>query len=223
MERIRGVFAWETDKKEKAIEQIILQHAEKGFECVLAMHDSMEALIQDDIENKNKFIEKTKKAEKDGDELKRMLIERLIGGKFFFPTDKADLIVLNEKLNDIADNAKGVVRLLEFFEKKHLAKLDKKFLENSQLAVKAKKKLNTAIKSLLNKDTQMALEKCAQIDILEKEGDENRRELIKLLIQKRLNPQMTILVYELIDSFEDVIDSIKETAEKIRILAIKRQ
>ena len=45
--------------------------------------------------------------------------------------------------------------------------------------------------------------------MLEEEGDDKRRDLIKALIKTTLNPQMTILVYEVIDTLENVIDCIK--------------
>jgi predicted phosphate transport protein (TIGR00153 family) len=223
MERIKNIFAWEASKKSKSPESMIIEHLKKTQECVFEMHNSIGSIVQNDSANIDKSIEGARKAEEDGDELKKTIMAKLAEGKCLLMSNKAELILLSEKVNDISDNSKEVVRLLEFIEKDCMENLAEMLLENSRIALNAAAKLNTAANSLFNNEIQVVLAECALIEILENEGDDNRRLLINLLIRKNLNPQMTILIYELIDSLEDVIDSIKNAAETVRILAIKRQ
>ena len=220
MDRTRNIFAWLGEREEKGVLNLALQHVEKSYECVLAMKDSIEALIKTDMEGKKESIGRAKNAEHAGDEIKRTIMNELSKG-MFLPPDREDLILLNESLNDIADSAKGVVRLLEFFERTPSSAIDKLLLDDSLLAVKAGDKLKTAIDALVKSDTGRVMEDCAQIETLEEEGDDKRRELINALIKTELTPQLTILVYEMIDNLEDVIDCIKKAGDMVRILAIK--
>jgi len=220
MERTRNIFAWLGEKEEKEVLNLALKHVEKSYECVLEMKNSIESLMDKDIEGKNEHIVRVKNAEHDGDELKKTMMKELSKG-MLLPPDREDLILLNESLNDIADSAKGVVRLLEFFEKEPSEELDRLLLENSLLAVKAGEKVKTAINALVKSDANRVMEDCAQIETLEEEGDDRRRELIKALIKTQMSPQLTILVYEMIDNLEDVIDCIKKAGDMVRILAIK--
>lgn len=220
MDRTRNIFAWLGEKEEQGVLNLALKHVEKSFECILEMKNSIESLVNRDIEGKKQHIALAKNAEHDGDEIKKLIMNELSKG-MFLPPDREDLILLNESLNDIADSAKGVVRLLEFFEKEPSAELDRLLLENSTLALKAGEKLKEAIDFLVKSDVQKVMEQCAQIETLEEEGDDKRRDLIKALIKTELTPQLTILVYEMIDNLENVIDCVKKSGDMVRILAIK--
>ncbi|MCM8762295.1 MAG: DUF47 family protein, partial [Candidatus Omnitrophica bacterium] len=161
-----------------------------------------------------------KSAEHEGDEIKIKVMNELSKG-ILLPPDREDLILLNESLNDIADSAKGVVRLLEFFEKEPSEELDKLFLDDSLLAVKSAEKLKSAINALVNNEPNKVMEDCAQIEVMEEEGDDKRRDLIKALIKTTLSPQITILVYEIIDNLENVLDCIKRAGSIVRTLSLK--
>jgi len=220
MERTRNILAWLGDREEKGVLNLALKHTEKSYECVIEMKNSIEALMKNDMEAKREHINRVKAAEHDGDEIKREIMNELSKG-MLLPPDREDLILLNEYLNDIADSAKGVVRLLEFLEKEPSTELDKLLLDDSLLAVKAVEELKSAIHSLVNSETGKVMEDCAQIEIFEEEGDDKRRDLINALIKTTLSPQLTILVYEIIDNLENVIDCIKRAGNMVRTLSIK--
>ena len=84
--------------------------------------------------------------------------------------------------------------------------------------VKGKK---DAIESLIKNDMQKLLEECAHIETLEEEGDDRRRELIRILIKENLSAPKTLLLYEIIDTLENLTDSIKKAGDLVRILGIK--
>ncbi len=220
MDRTRNIFAWLGQREEKEILNRLQLHVRESCKCVLEMKNSIEELIKGSTDAKNQHIEMAKKAEHRGDELRREIMEELAKG-MLFPPDREDLLMLNESLNDIADGAKGVVRLLEFFEKDPSPEIDRILLENSMLGVKASEKLEKAIHFLIKNDIQAIFEECAGIETIEKEGDDKRRDLVKALIKTDLSPQKTILFYEIIDNLEDVLDFIKKSGDLVRMLAIK--
>jgi len=220
MEKSRNILAWIGQKEEQEILNDVFQHVERVLECVKGMKEILQALFDNNMEKKNQYISNVKEAEHQGDEIRRKIVVELSKG-LFFPPDREDLILLNERLNDIADGAKGVARLLEFFEEKPEGELSKILLSDGIVAVNAAEKLKSAINALRENEVQKVLEECAHIETLEEEGDDKRRELIGSLVKIEFSPAFTLLLYEIIDTVEDVIDGIKRAGDMVRLLAIK--
>ncbi|HDD64749.1 MAG TPA: DUF47 family protein, partial [Firmicutes bacterium] len=173
MEKSRNIFAWLGQREEREILNDALKHVEKSLLCVREMKNSMEAFCRNDKEGKDMAISKVKKAEHEGDEIRKKMNIELSKG-LLLPPDREDLLLLNESLNNIADGAKGVARLLEFLEKPPFPELCREMLEDSLLAVKAAEKLKEAIDSLIKNEIEKVIEDCAQIEALEEEGDDKR-------------------------------------------------
>jgi uncharacterized protein len=219
MEKSRNILAWLGQREEKEILDDVINHMEKSIECVEGMKNIIQSILEKNMEKKGKYISEVKEAEHKGDEIRKKVMTELSKG-MLFPPDREDLILLNEGINDIADGAKGVARLLEFFEKTPSEDIETSLLSDSLLAVKAAKQLKLAIQALVENDTQKVLEECAHIETLEKEGDDKRRELLGELIKTNLATPYSILIYEIIDNVEKVIDSVKKSGDMVRMLAI---
>ncbi len=220
MERSRNIFVWLGQKEEKDILNDELKHVEASFECVKEMKNCVQAYYENNTEKKNEAIAKVKEHEKKGDELRKKITLELSKG-VLMPPDREDLLLLNSGLNDIADSAKGVARLFEFIEEQKIPALSRSLLEDSIIAVRSVEKLKDAINSLIKNEIDKVLEECAQIETLEEEGDDKRRELIGNLMKAEIPAPVLILLYEIIDTIENLIDSIKKAADHVRILAIK--
>jgi len=220
MARTHNILAWLGGREEKKILTDALSHVAKSLLCVREVKNSLEGLSRGDDTAKNQAIDAVKKAEHEGDEIRRIMMEELSQG-ILLPPDREDLMFLNEALNDIADNAKGVARLLEFVPEPFSPPLMHAIVENSLLAVKAAEKLEQAIMALVEDGTEKVLECCAQVETLEEEGDDHKRELMSFLLQSSLSGPQLLVVYEIIDTLEDTIDSIDRAADLVRILAVK--
>ncbi len=220
MARTHNILAWLGGREEKKILTDALSHVAKSLLCVQEVKNSLEGLARGDDTAKNQAIDAVKKAEHEGDEIRRVMMEELSRG-ILLPPDREDLMFLNEALNDIADNAKGVARLLEFVPESFPPPLMHAIVENSLLAVKAAEKLEQAIMALVQDGTEKVLEYCAQVETLEEEGDDRKRELMSFLLQSALSGPRLLVVYEIIDTLEETIDSIDRAADLVRILAIK--
>lgn len=220
MERTRNILAWLGQKEEREILNDELKHVEISLKCVEEMKNAIECFVREKMEEKKNHISNVKTYEHNGDEIRKKITLELSKG-LLFPPDREDLILLNESLNDIADGAKGVARLLEFFEEKVSEEMGNLLLSDSIIALRAGEKLKDAIDALIKNDIQKLLEECAHIETLEEEGDDKRRELIKVLIKENLPAPKTILLYEIIDTIENLIDAIKRAGDLVRILGIK--
>jgi len=220
MEKTRNILFWLGQKEEKEILNYEMKHVEISLKCVEEMKNAIESFVKGKKEEKDIHISNVKSYEHTGDEIRKKITLELSKG-ILFPPDREDLIILNEGLNDIADGAKGVARLLEFFEENLSNEMGNSLLSFSIIALKSAEKLKDAIESLIKNDIQKLLEECAHIETLEEEGDDRRRELIRILIKENLSAPKTLLLYEMIDTLENLTDSIKKAGDIVRILGIK--
>ncbi|MCM8771598.1 MAG: TIGR00153 family protein [Candidatus Omnitrophica bacterium] len=220
MEKTRNILFWLGQKEEREILNDELKHVEISLKCVEEMKNAVECFVKGKIEEKNTHIANVKNFEHLGDDIRKKITLELSKG-LLFPPDREDLLILNEGLNDIADGAKGIARLLEFFEEKITEDMGNSLLSFSIITLKAGEKLKDAIDSLIKNDIQKLLEDCANIETLEEEGDDRRRELIRELIKENLSAPKAILLYEIIDTMENLTDSIKKAGDLVRILGIK--
>jgi len=220
MEKTRNILFWLGQKEEREILNDEMKHVEISLKCVEEMKNAIESFVKSKKEEKELHISNVKNYEHNGDEIRRKITVELSKG-LLFPPDREDLIILNEGLNDIADGAKGVARLLEFFDEKVSDEMGNSLLSFSIVALRAAEKLKDAIESLIKNDIQKLLEECAHIETLEEEGDDRRRELIRILIKENLSAPKTLLLYEIIDTLENLTDSIKRAGDLVRILGIK--
>ncbi|MGC8976873.1 MAG: TIGR00153 family protein [Candidatus Ratteibacteria bacterium] len=220
MERTKNILFWLGQKEEMEILNDELKHIEISLKCVEEMKNAIECFVKEKREEKEKHISNVKNYEHQGDEIRKKITLELSKG-LLFPPDREDLIILNEGLNDIADGAKGVARLLEFFDEKITEEMGNLLISDAIIALKSGEKLKDAINSLINNEIQKLLEECAHIETLEEEGDDKRRELIRVLIKQNLSAAKIILLYEIIDTLENLTDSIKRAGDLVRILGIK--
>lgn len=218
--RSRNILAWLGQREEKETLDEALQHVDRSLACVRELRKALEAFVSGDPARKMEAIADIKKAEHEGDEIRRKMMEKL-SQDVLVPPDREDLMFLNEALNSIADNAKGVGRLLEFLDQPPGEALTRLLLDVSLVAVQAGEKLENAISSLMESNTRKVLEDCAQIEILEEQGDDLKRELLRALVSSDMAPAVMLLVYEVIGTTEDVIDSIDRAGDLVRILAVK--
>ena len=220
MEKTRNILFWLGQKEEKEILNDEMKHVEISLKCVEEMKNAIESFVKRKKEEKYMHISNVKNYEHEGHEIRKKITLELSKG-LLFPPDREDLIILNEGLNDIADGAKGVARLLEFFEENLSEEMGNSLLSFSIISLRAAEKLKDAIESLIKNDMQKLLEECAHIETLEEEGDDRRRELIRILIKENLSAPKTLLLYEMIDTLENLTDSIKKAGDLVRILGIK--
>ncbi|MCS7179907.1 MAG: TIGR00153 family protein [bacterium] len=220
MDKTKNILFWLGQKEEKEILNDELKHVEISLKCVEEMKNAVESFVKGKLEEKNLHIANVKNYEHQGDEIRKKITLELSKG-LFFPPDREDLLILNEGLNDIADGAKGIVRLLEFFEEKITEEMGNLLLTFSIITLKAGEKLKDAVDALIKNDIQKLLEECAHIETLEEEGDDKRRELIKGLMKENLSVPKTIILYEIIGTMENLTDAIKKAGDLVRILGIK--
>jgi len=220
MEKSRNIFSWIGLKEEKEVLALVRLHIEKSFECIKDMKEVFTTIEKKDFGSKTEAIRKAKEHEHQGDEIRRKITTELTH-VMFSPPDREDLMSLNERINDIADGAKSVARFLEFINEPLDEPLINHLIEDGTIAVEAGEKLEKAVEFLIENNPESIFELCNQIEELEDEGDDKKRELLKDLVESGTQGPMLIILYEIIEGAEGVIDSINRVGELIRILGVK--
>ncbi|MBN1308484.1 MAG: DUF47 family protein [Chitinispirillaceae bacterium] len=222
MGKMKNIFSWLADAGEKSIINEAEKHIEETFKTVTFFADAVTAFINRDVSAKSAAIENVRESEHRADVLKAKMINKL-SESLLVPPDREDLMRFVKTLDKIADWTQGSARLLGFLE----SGLPEVVLANmaaaAGLIVSAMTKLRESMLAFLNNDLQKALSKIDDIDRLEHEADDRKKELIESILQAKLDPNSLILTFHLADYMEGVTDQINTAADFIKIIAIKNK
>ena len=217
----RNIFSWLGMREERSVINSTQEHFKKVEMAVEQLSLSLSALCKGSIEEKDKAIERLKKAEREADVLRRQVIKNLSTG-LLHPPDREDLMLFVGSLDEIADWAKGTGRLLEFVSSKDLPFGLLSLLDGTgKILVNGSKCLKEAIKALGENNSKDALEKCSEVEELEEEADDRKRDALGAVLKADLPPNFLLLSFEIIEGIENVADKIEDAADLIRVLAVR--
>ena len=222
MRQMKNIFAWLGDETEKPIIQNAERHVEETFKTVTFFSDAVKAFINCDVNAKAEAIENVRESEHRADVLKAKMIDQ-ISESLLVPPDREDLMHFVKTLDKIADWTQGSARLLGFIE----SGLPDNVLHNmaaaASLIVLAVTKLRESILAFLSSDIKTALARIDDIDRLEHEADDRKKDLIEAIMRAKLDPNNLILTFHLADSMEGVTDKINTAADFVKSISIKNK
>ena len=222
MSKMKNIFAWLGDKSEKPIIENAEKHVEETFRTVTFFADAVKAFIKRDINAKAKAIENVRESEHRADILKAEMINQ-ISESLLVPPDREDLMHFVKTLDKIADWTQGSARLLGFIENELPESVQHNMSAASALIVSAVTKLREAMLAFLNNDLKTALVRVDDIDYLEHEADDRKKDLIEAILKSKLEPNNLILTFHLADYMEGVTDKINTAADFVKSIAIKNK
>lgn len=154
------------------------------------------------------------------DILRSKMISELSEG-LLLPPDREDLMRFVKSLDRIADWTNGAARILGFIEQKLPENVLKNITSGTELIVTSISKLKDGINALIKNDLKKALQDCEDVDRIEHEADDQKRALIESLIHAKLEPVSFFLGYQLAEYLEGVTDKIEDSADFVKVVAIK--
>ena len=81
-------------------------------------------------------------------------------------------------------------------------------------------RLGEAIEAL-KQDKKTVLALCTEVELLEEQGDEQKRELTGILLKSNLDAGTMILLHDLIGALEETTDRAEDSADLVRVFAVK--
>jgi uncharacterized protein Yka (UPF0111/DUF47 family) len=81
-------------------------------------------------------------------------------------------------------------------------------------------RLGDAIEEM-TKDKKHVLATCTEVELLEEQGDEQKKELTGIILKSNLSAGTLILLHDLIESIEETCDRAEDSADLVRVFAVK--
>ena len=222
MKRMTGILHWFANEGQRIIIKDAEEHIEETCKTVTFFAEAVTFFIKNDINAKAAALENVRESEHRADILKAKMLDK-ISDSLLIPPEREDVMGFIKTLDKIADWTLGSARLLEFVENK----LPDAVLENmaaaAGLIVSATTKLREGILALIGNDLKKAFASIDEIDRLEHEADDRKKELIESVLNAKLDPNSLILMFHLADYMEGVTDQINTAGDFIKIIAIKNK
>jgi predicted phosphate transport protein (TIGR00153 family) len=220
VKEMRNIFGWLGMAEEKEILQYAQKHVEETYKTVTFFSEAVKAFVNGDLNAQVSATEKVRESEHQADILRSEMVNKLSAG-LFLPPDREDLMHFAQTLDKIADWTNGAARLLGFIEHKLPDSVLKNISLSTELIVTASSKLKDAIHSLTANDLKKALSNCEEVDRIEHQADDQKKTLIETIIHAKLEPTSLLLSYQLAEYLEGVTDKIEDSADFIKVIAIR--
>lgn len=220
MLKTRNVFDWIGRRKEQDVLKHVLEHLDEVCDVVLDAQKAIEAFAARDSAAVKELIKKIATKEHEADLMRRKMMTELAEGTFL-PADREDLMHLAKRQDNIADFAHSVGRTLALFDDFLPEELAKGLVDFIAIDVKAINRLKDAVNCLIEKECDKVLEICNEIETLEEEADDHKREMLRVALRSKLDAPLLLMSRDLIEAIEEIADRVEDTADEIRILAVE--
>ncbi|QQE78628.1 DUF47 domain-containing protein [Alicyclobacillus sp. SO9] len=160
---------------------------------------------------------KMRNLERTGDELTRNLMS-LLDATYITPLDREDYLTLAVRLDDIVDGLEAVTVRFDVYNVKDATPVMYEFAENINNSV------NEITQSIANLQTQNLVElraHTAQLNQLEKVGDQLLFESLRELFRDEHDPLTVIKLKEIYEILEGVTDRCEDVADLLDSIIVK--
>lgn len=218
---MRNIFGWLGQQEQRKALTEARDHIEKVHQVVHLLRDTIDALVAGEYEKIQPLYERITRAEHEADIIRRSLLNRLSEG-LFLPPDREDLVHFVERTDDIADYACAAARLIILMDTQLPGPLNESLAREAVILTQAVDKLRTALEHLYKGEMKEALDRCTEVEELEEAADREKAKLLRAIFKELdLEPRLLLLVHDLIEALENTADMTEDTADQIRIIAVK--
>lgn len=214
-------FGWMGMREQQRVLLASREHMHKVLEVARLLQSAINHFCSGDLNRAKEIHEQIFVAERQADELHRDLLERLSEG-MFLPADRADLVHLMERVDDVADYANGAARLVTLFTEAPPEPLKDGIMKFGELLLQATKHLADALDKLTEGERKAALDLCTAVERAEEEADALKASLYRELFTMDLPAGTLLLLRDLIESMENTADKAEDAADLLRLLAVSR-
>ncbi len=213
-------FFW---KKQKIIEKTIDEYFNRCDHCFNLFEQAFKIFLsQGQDESFQQAVEKTHEAESSADDLRRE-IELTLYGKALLPESRGDLLGLLEaydRLPNVAETVLYTISCQNMVIPKNLIHMVRQLVEVNLQAYYLVRK---AVDCLLN-NPRTTLHTTKEVDEKESESDRIERKIIcEIFSSTDMDNGMKLMLKEMILLIGSIADRAERAADRIGIVAIKRQ
>ena len=213
-------FFW---KKQKSIEQMLAEYFERCDTCFELFEKAFRSYAESgQSESFPAAVQKTHEAESAADDMRRE-IELTLYGKSMLPESRGDLLGLLETFDKLPNMAETVIYTLLCQQTDIPADLVDSYVRLMEINLQSYYLLRKAVDTLLN-NPRATLHATKEVDEKESESDRLERDIICRIFQRGdISPGTMMLLKELVLLIGKISDRAETVADRIGIVAIKRQ
>ena len=212
-------FFW---KKQTDIKKMIDEYLNTVDSCMLQFRQSMMRYLVSGCTQEFAWeVEETHRYESSADDLRRK-IQMTLYGKALLPDSRGDLLLLLEFYDRIPSAAEDAL----FLTKVLCLEIHEDMLEDLEklieVNVEAYRRVRESMNSLFENPNE-TLYQTRGVDAKESESDRIERSLIERIFKSDMDTGTKMLMRELVMLIGQISDQAENTADRIGIVAIKRQ
>jgi predicted phosphate transport protein (TIGR00153 family) len=216
------ISVWLSRKKEREILGECKLHADAIVATVAEMKKVVYSFCEDDLEGVKRNFEMVFKQERDADNLKREILDKLSTGPFH-PITREEVIRVVLTADDVAANAKSAARKISASSSRILPDKIKDGLRGlADMDVRIAEKMREAFTKLLE-DPRAAIEVTNEVERMEEEIDDFRVSLVEKILKfgdTAKSISAWLMLKEAVENMEDVADRSEDVADVIRSISI---
>lgn len=217
----RDLTSWFARRRESVALKMTRDHSAKIVDTVTELEKGLVAASKGNVTETKQAVQRLFAYETEADGIRRDIAVELTKGDLP-PKDREDLMHLIKRLDTVADWAKDASRNLTLLlQVKVTSDLWQKLSSMGHHLVECAWALRRSIEEL-DKDVEKTLGLLTKVDELEHKVDEDYFDAkITFLAHKELEPPAFIILRDLLHDMEQVADMCADTADLIRIIAIR--
>lgn len=218
-----SLLSWITKRKNKKILEMMNKHLELTAGTLDKLVEGYMLKVKGIEGEARKAISKIEEMEKEADKLRREIAIELTKSDIP-PSERADLMHLNRRLDMITDWTNGAARILAIIQ---LNNVSKSLINLGMEMVELARDCAYSVKECLNKllkDIKGALDLADRVERLEEKIDEKYLEVRKMyptLEEPNIKASEAVLITQFFDAVEQVADSCENTIDVVRIIAVR--
>jgi predicted phosphate transport protein (TIGR00153 family) len=211
-------------KREGAIQELILQHAQKVLETVQALHEYISTVRRKKPEKRlvdaeRGFGEKVLSLEKEADQVEEEINEELFRGAFL-PVTSSDRFDLIASIDDVADRCEIVVRKMRVIGEPIELDIKEKLNAMSKQCVDATTAVVSSIQ-LMWTDFDAAISKAHSVYPIREQNRIIEFETLQLLVGHEMECSTFVLLHDVIQLLGQTTDRAKMAADSVISMVIK--
>jgi hypothetical protein len=190
-------------KKDVNLLHLLTQSAENTLNAAQVFRQAMEA------SEPASYVRQLRDMEKGGDNITRQILREL-DKVFVTPLDRADIITLATKIDDVMDGIEATIARFDYLHVTHTDDFMKQFAD---VLVKSCEHMLSAFKLLEQKKFTQIRAHTVEINELENEADRLMREGIRIIFTNPKDPYHDFRLKEIYERLEETTDSCEDVAD----------
>jgi len=183
---------------------LLTQSAENTLNAALVFREAMTG-----NESPSNYVRPLRDLEKNGDNITRQILREL-DKVFVTPLDRADIITLATKIDDVMD---GIEATIARFDYLNVSATDDVMRQFAEVLVASCDHMLSAFKLLEQKKFQQIRAHTVEINDLENEADRLMREGIRVIFTNPTDPYQDFRLKEIYERLEETTDCCEDVAD----------